>query len=135
MFQIAESCPAIFLFHRDAEETEGAQFGPEVAWEGVGLVDLVRQRRDLVVAETAHRVAQQFGRLAEVEIERRIGIAYHGPVRPIEAVQQRGRPATGTPDQSRAGWPAIRTPDEIRGKDGAVEKTRTSTGCPTSTSS
>ena len=75
MLEIAEPGPAPLLLDRDAVHAERAELGPELAREGVGAVDLVGARRDLVGGEAAHAVAQQVGGLAEVEIE--AGVAAH----------------------------------------------------------
>jgi hypothetical protein len=62
---------AQLLLDGDAEQAERAQLGPEVARELVRGVDLGGARRDHVLGEGEHRVAQQVGCLAEAEVEAR----------------------------------------------------------------
>ena len=69
MREIAQPGAAVLLLDGDAEQAELAHLRPQIAREGVGAVDLVGARRDLVGREAAHAVAQHVGGLAEAEIE------------------------------------------------------------------
>ena len=69
MGEIAEPGAAQFLFDGDAEEAERAELRPQLARKAVGAVDLVGVGRDLVLGESAHRVAQHVDIAAEAEIE------------------------------------------------------------------
>ena len=82
VLEIAEPGAAVLLLHRDAVQAELADLGPQMARELVGLVDLGRQRRNLVGGEAAHARAQLVGRLAEIEIQGREIVGDHGRVSP-----------------------------------------------------
>src|SRR5581483_8755280 len=71
--------PAVLLLHRDAEQPHGPELRPQAARKLVGLVDLGRQRGDLVGGKAAHGGAQLVRRLAEVEVERGKVVGNHGP--------------------------------------------------------
>src|SRR5690348_15611631 len=80
MGEIAHSCTAELLLDGDAVEPQRAHLRPKLAREGVGAIDLRRQRRDLRLREAAHAVAQQIDLGTEIEIERGIPVAGHpGP--------------------------------------------------------
>src|SRR5947209_842908 len=77
MFEIAEPCPAILLFHRDAMQAERTDPGPEVAREQVAPVDLGGPRRDLVCGEITHGVADRVRGFAEIEVEHAMRVGVH----------------------------------------------------------
>src|SRR6266702_4315617 len=79
MLEIAEAGSAIFLFHRDAMQAERSNFGPEVARELVAAVDLGGARRDLVLREGMHRLANRIRGFTQVEIEHSMRVGNHGP--------------------------------------------------------
>ena len=58
MGEIAEPGAAVFLLDGDAVQAERAHLRPQIAREGVGLVDLVGARRDLVVAKSSRVVSR-----------------------------------------------------------------------------
>jgi hypothetical protein len=58
-----------FLLDGDAVQAELAEFGPEVAREGVAAVDLVGARCNPVGGKAAHALAQHVGGFAEAEVE------------------------------------------------------------------
>src|SRR6266702_8868970 len=76
MLEIAKAGSAIFLFHRDAVQAERTNLGPEVARKLVAAVDLGGARRDLVLRESMHRLANRIRGFTQVEIEHsmRVGI-------------------------------------------------------------
>ena len=69
MLQVAEAAAALLLLHRDTEQAEVAEPGPEVARELVARVDLLRARRDLRLREALDRRADHVGGLAQPEVE------------------------------------------------------------------
>ncbi len=70
VFEIAQARAAIFLLDGDAVQAERSDFGPEVARELVAAVDLGGARRDLVLRERMHRLADRIRGFAEVEVEK-----------------------------------------------------------------
>jgi len=56
--EVAQAGAAVFFLDGDAVQAERAHLRPQVAREGVGLVDLVGARRDLVVGKAPRRVAK-----------------------------------------------------------------------------
>src|SRR5262249_47511274 len=80
MFEIAEPEPTPGLADRDAVNAELAEFGPEVAWEGVAAVDLLGARRNMRGCEAAHTLAQHVRRLTEPEIEPTETACQHGSI-------------------------------------------------------
>ncbi len=78
MGEIAEARAAPLLFDRDAEETERAELRPQLARKAVGAVDLVGARRDIVLGESAHGIAQHFKIAAQAEIEAGQTVGQHG---------------------------------------------------------
>ncbi len=87
MGDIAEPRAAPLLLHRDAVQAERAEFGPQVARELVGAVDLLGARRDALVGEAAHQVAQLVDIVTEPEIEARPGVGDHGSRSGHEGIQ------------------------------------------------
>ncbi len=77
MFEIAEARAAPLLLDRDAMQAELAHLRPELTREPVLAVDLLGQRRDPVLCETVHRLADRIGRLAEIEVEGTRGVGEH----------------------------------------------------------
>ncbi len=69
MREIAETGAAPLLFDGNAEKPERAELWPQLARKGIGAVDLVGARRDLVLGKIAHGVAQHVDVAAEAEIE------------------------------------------------------------------
>src|SRR5205807_6017574 len=69
MGEITETGAAPFLFDGDAEKPERAELRPKLAREAVGTVDIDGPRRDLVLREVAHGIAEHFDVAAEAEIE------------------------------------------------------------------
>src|SRR5437899_2251516 len=78
MLEIAQARAAIFLLDRDAVQSEFAHFGPQLAREAIGLVELCGDRRHLLCRKALHLVAQGIGGLAQAEVEGRHGIGDHG---------------------------------------------------------
>ena len=76
--QVAEVAAAVLLLDRHAVQAERAELRPEVGRKDVVAVDVGGARRDLVVGELLHRIAQHRDRLAEVEGE--AGKMSHGGV-------------------------------------------------------
>ena len=70
VLEIAEAGPAIFLLDGDAVQAERADLGPEVARKLIAAVDLGGARRDLVLRERMHGLADRIRGLAEVEVEK-----------------------------------------------------------------
>ena len=84
VLEIAEPGSAMLLLDGDPEDAEGAELRPQGAGEFIAAVDLGRDRRDMVVAERPHAVADHVGGLAEAEIQHRIAVAGHyAPVSPV----------------------------------------------------
>ena len=83
MGEVAEAEAAVLLLDRDAVEPERPHLGPEVAREGVGAVDLLGPRRDLLLREAAHAVADRLGGLAQAEIELTRGVRDHRRLLPF----------------------------------------------------
>ena len=117
MFEIAEPRPAPFLLDRDAEQPELADFRPQLAREFVGAVDLVGARRDPVLREARHAVAQHVDIGAEPEIETRPGIRDHAasPQSRLIIARRRGRRRRrryfpGTSGSSAGARPALTAP-------------------------
>ncbi len=77
MLEVAEAGSAIFLFYRDAVQAEGADLGPEVARKLVAPVDLGGARRDLVLREGVHRLANRVRGFAQIEIEKQRPVRGH----------------------------------------------------------
>ncbi len=71
MREVAHAGAAVFLLDGDAVQPERAHRGPQLGRKAVALVDLGGQRRDLLVGEVAHRVAQQVDLGAEIMVEHR----------------------------------------------------------------
>src|SRR5829696_4218 len=71
MREVAHAGPAVFLLDRDAVQPERAHLGPQLDREAVGPVDLGGERRDLVLGEIAHAVAQHVDLGAEIVVEHR----------------------------------------------------------------
>ena len=69
MLEIAQSQAAPGLLHRDAVQAEFPHLRPQVAREGVGLVDLGGQGRDVVGGEPRGCIANGLSRVAEGEVE------------------------------------------------------------------
>src|SRR6185295_19746453 len=115
-------------------QAERPHLRPEVAGKDIRAIDLLGQRRDLVLCESPHCVAQRICGFAERMVERAIAGGGHVRlrrrfVRPSQRAAYRG--------ETRARTCRLRLfcYGASQAKAGAVEKTRTSTGCPTSTSS
>jgi hypothetical protein len=89
VLEIAEPGAAPFFLHGDAVQAEPAQLRPEVAWEGVGPVDVLGARLDLGGGEAAHGVAQHLGILSEREVQSGNDIRDHA------VVLARSRPSLG----------------------------------------
>jgi hypothetical protein len=69
MGEVAEPGTAPFFLDRDAEEPKRAELRPQLAREGVGAIDLLGARCNLVLGEVAHRVAEHVDIAAKAEIE------------------------------------------------------------------
>src|SRR5262249_45887438 len=67
MGEVAEPGAAPFFLDRDAEQPERAELWPQLARESVGAIDLLGARRDLVLGEVAHRVAEHVDTAAKPE--------------------------------------------------------------------
>src|SRR5688572_13477071 len=65
--EVAHGRAAEFLLHRDAEQAERAELGPQLGREFVRAVDLGGARGDFLRREVAHRVAQDLEGLAMLE--------------------------------------------------------------------
>ena len=78
VLEIAQARPAILLLDGDAVQAERADLGPEIARELIAAVDLGGTRRDLVLRERMHRLADRIRGLAEVEVEHPVGVGNHG---------------------------------------------------------
>src|ERR1700729_3383399 len=59
-------------------KTQRAELRPEIHGKLIGLVDLGGARRDLVIREIVHGLAQRIRGLAEVEIEHPVCVGNHG---------------------------------------------------------
>src|SRR5580692_9873432 len=59
-------------------KTQRAELRPEIHRKLIGLVDLGGARRDLVIREIMHGLAQRIRGLAEVEIEHPVCVGNHG---------------------------------------------------------
>ena len=70
MREIAHAGAAIVRVGGDAEQAELAEFLPELRRELVGLVDVGGERRDRLLRETLHHVAQRIDVLTQPEIHR-----------------------------------------------------------------
>ena len=68
MLQIAEAKPAILFGNGNTVQTKLTHLGPEVAGELVRLVDLGRDRSDLVAGETLRGFTDGIRHLAEAKI-------------------------------------------------------------------
>ncbi len=69
MGEVAETGAAKLLLDRDAEQAKRAELRPQLAGKAVGAVELGGARRDLVLGESAHGIAQHFDVAAEAEIK------------------------------------------------------------------
>ena len=69
MREVAEVAAAVLLLHRHAVQAERAELLPQIGGKEVVAVDVGGARRDLVVGELLHAVAQHGDRLAQVEGE------------------------------------------------------------------
>src|SRR3979411_686139 len=69
MREVARAGAAEFLLDRDAVQPEAPHLGPQVARKLVAAVDLLGARRDLVLREVLHGLAQLVDLVAETEIE------------------------------------------------------------------
>ncbi len=78
VLEVAETAAAVVLLHGDAVQAQRAHLRPELTRKTVGPVDLLGERRDLLLREAEHRVAQHVGDVAQPEIETRILVLYHG---------------------------------------------------------
>ena len=77
MGEVTHAGAAIFLFDRNAVQAKRAHLGPKLARKRVGLVDLDRERRDLIVREAAHCIAQLVDLGAEIEIQHGVTVTRH----------------------------------------------------------
>ena len=59
---------AVLLGERDAHQPQLAHLRHELVGEGLGAVELLGDRRDLVAREVAHRVAEQALLVCELEV-------------------------------------------------------------------
>jgi hypothetical protein len=62
--EIAQSGTAVFLADRESQKSEFAGFAPQVSREFVAAVYFLRARRDALLRETAHLVADCVDHLA-----------------------------------------------------------------------
>ena len=69
MRQVAQPGTAMLLVHGDAMQPQRAHFGPQVARKFIRAVDLGGYRRNAVLAEAAHSVAQHVQFLAQGEVQ------------------------------------------------------------------
>src|SRR5581483_5749021 len=90
---IAEPGAAPFLFDGNAQKSQCPQLRPQIAREAIGAVDLGGTRRDLVLREIAHRVAQHFEVAAKTEIKSRQAVRQH---RWLHAAPRRGSNRSST---------------------------------------
>src|SRR5690349_16049678 len=72
VFEIAEAGPAPLFFHRDAVQAKRTHVGPELARKHVRAIDLFGDGRDLVLGESANRLAQRVRGFAEIVFQRAI---------------------------------------------------------------
>src|SRR5690349_16842349 len=73
MLEITEAKAAEVLLDGDSVKPQLAHLRPKRLWEFILLVDLSRDRRDLVAGEALRRFANGVGHFAEVEIESGFG--------------------------------------------------------------
>ena len=62
---------AVLLRERDAHEVELAELADDLVGEGLGPVELLRDRRDFAFREVAHGALDQLVVVREVEVHRR----------------------------------------------------------------
>src|SRR5262245_46913197 len=89
MLKIAKPRTAVFLFHRNAVQTQRAEFWPEVSWKLVAFVDLIGTRRDFMHGKIAHGFADRIRDLPEIEIKHTLGVGNH-----ISPIFRKASPAT-----------------------------------------
>ena len=77
VLEIAEAGAAIFLLDGDAVQAERADLGPEVARKLIAAVDFGGARRDFVLRERMHRLADRIRGLAEIEVEKQRPVRGH----------------------------------------------------------
>src|SRR5215472_8637235 len=77
MREIAEPGAAPFFFHGNSEQSQRPELWPQLAGKGVGAVDIVGARRNLVFREVTHGVAKHFDIAAKAEIESRQAVPQH----------------------------------------------------------
>src|SRR5262249_25452097 len=77
MGEIAEAGAAVLLLDGDAVQAERTHLRPQIAREGVALVDLIGARRNLVIGKAARGLAQHVDVLAKPEIEALPSIGDH----------------------------------------------------------
>src|SRR5215472_4883931 len=77
MREIAEPGAAPFFFHGNSEQSQRPELWPQLAGKGVGAVDIVGARRNLVFREATHSVAKHFDIAAKTEIESRQAVPQH----------------------------------------------------------
>src|SRR5208337_4042636 len=76
-FEIAEAEAPVGLRRGDPMQAERSHFRPEIARKKVVAVDGRSARRDFLLGEAFGAVADHFGALAEVEVERSWGVGDH----------------------------------------------------------
>jgi hypothetical protein len=69
MRQVAQARAAEFFLDRDPVQPDASHLGPQVARKLVAAVDLLGARRDLVLRERLHGLAQLVDLVAETKIE------------------------------------------------------------------
>ena len=77
VLEIAEAGAAILLLDGDAVQAERADLGPEVARKLIAAVDFGGARRDFVLRERMHRLADRIRGLAEIEVEKQRPVRGH----------------------------------------------------------
>src|SRR5215472_9007072 len=77
MREIAEPGAAPFFFNGNSEQSPRPELWPQLAGKGVGAVDIVGARRNLVFREATHSVAKHFDIAAKTEIESRQAVPQH----------------------------------------------------------
>ena len=78
MFEIAKARAAPVFLDRNAEQAKLAHFGQQMPREDVRPVDLRRQRRDLFLGKSLHRIADHVRGFAKVEVQCGISVRDHG---------------------------------------------------------
>ncbi len=105
MGEIAHPGAAIFLLDRDAVQAERAHLRPQLHREPVGLVDLGRERRNLLLGKIAHAAPQHIDLWAEIVIEhQKPGVLhwFYMAQAPVLARGGVGLSASGSRSRSRA---------------------------------